>query len=149
MVHLGHTVNVVLLGTVFALGAPTLKEPPTGSPWLGKWQLESTTVGGTPVPLDRAPETIEFLKENQFIHQLGKNKPGKGKYRIDPSAKPMEIELNFTEAKLLLNGIVKVEGDRLLICTGQGPASPRPREFASPKGSTDIFFVYTRLKDKE
>jgi uncharacterized protein (TIGR03067 family) len=69
--------------------------------------------------------------------------------KINPAAKPMAIDMNFTEGDFkgqTSQGIYKIEDDVLTICRAAA-GKARPTEFASEAGSGQTLMTYRRVKD--
>jgi uncharacterized protein (TIGR03067 family) len=67
---------------------------------------------------------------------------------VDPSARPMTIDMAYTEGDLTGKtalGIYKIEPDLLTICRS-APGKSRPTEFASKPGSGHTLMTYMREK---
>jgi len=76
----------------------------------------------------------------------------KGKFKIDASKKPMEIDFEITEAmKDELKGktgfgIYSVEGDTLKLCVNEPGMPERPKEFAAQADSKHILLTCQHQK---
>lgn len=69
-------------------------------------------------------------------------------YKLDPSKKPMEIDLTITDGPLkgqTFPAVYQLDRDTLKLCRAQ-PGQKRPTEFASKKGSDTIFLTLKRAK---
>lgn len=78
----------------------------------------------------------------------------KGKFKIDSSKKPKEIDFEITETekeklrgKTAL-GIYELDGDSLKWCANEPGATERPKEFSSEAGTKHIFVTFKREKSK-
>jgi uncharacterized protein (TIGR03067 family) len=115
----------------------------------GRWQAVTYALNG-----NKASD--EDMKKIQLVIDAeGKTRAiNEGKVfiasttKIDPTAKPMTIDLSFTEGdpkgKIAL-GIYKIEDDVLTICRA-APDKARPTEFASKPDSGHTLMTYKREK---
>jgi uncharacterized protein (TIGR03067 family) len=76
----------------------------------------------------------------------------KGKFKIDSSKKPMEIDFEISEAvkdnlkdKTGL-GIYSLQGDTLKLCFNEPGASERPKEFAAQADTKTVLLTCQRQK---
>ena len=69
---------------------------------------------------------------------------GSEEFRIDEQSSPKRID--FDDSRLpLIQGIYKLVGDRLAVCTG-APGQPRPTDFATSFGSRTILTLLVRQR---
>jgi uncharacterized protein (TIGR03067 family) len=111
----------------------------------GSWALVSGTYAGKKdMELDNAK--LVFEGETFALHTASKVE--KGRFRIDSSKKPKQLELLHSQKdKVLVRAIISIEGDTLKICwyKGSEPKAP-PSEFASKADTTLELIVLRREK---
>jgi uncharacterized protein (TIGR03067 family) len=102
----------------------------------GEWHFDSLQVDGSNVPsgmIDRA----KILMDGDRFRTESAEGNYDGRFSIDTSIKPMEIDIEFVEGPEAGNeayGLFELDGDRLTICLGLVGAS-RPTAFVTAKGS--------------
>jgi uncharacterized protein (TIGR03067 family) len=115
----------------------------------GKWVAVACTSDG--VVVDAA------LQENPWFWLISEGKilsmwPGEGideeeiRFAIDPSKKPMEIDLTDREQKTR-KGIYEFDSQDLKICYALEPDGARPKDFNAAKDSKQILVIWKRLKE--
>jgi uncharacterized protein (TIGR03067 family) len=135
-----------------ALAAPRGKEaPPKAPPLVGTWELAE--MNGRPVPAT-ARETMTFTPDGKVVEQAAGKAPEPAfEYVTDRTTEPARFDYVFRDPKRRkmlkpIEGIYKVEGDKLTICYAVGLDSPRPAEFKYVPSETSLF-VYMRVKSKD
>jgi uncharacterized protein (TIGR03067 family) len=89
---------------------------------------------------------------DEFSMKRGDQTVVKGKFKIDPSKKPKEIDMEVTEAlKEELKGktglgIYTLEGDELKLCVCEPGEPDRPKEFAGQAGTKHTLVTLKRDK---
>jgi len=109
---------------------------------VGDWHYTGTRADAPPQPAPpgyffRITATESFWMEN------GKPSPGNGftaRIAIDWTKNPVTIDLAPKHGGQVLQGILKLEGDRLTLAWSNNP--PRPIDFSAPQ---NIHF-FTRIK---
>jgi uncharacterized protein (TIGR03067 family) len=91
---------------------------------------------------------------DQFSIKKGDEILIKGKFKIDSSKKPKEIDMEITEAReeklegKTALGIYDLDGDTLKWCANEPGATERPKEFASEADSKQLLVTLKREKSK-
>ena len=115
----------------------------------GTWQAVSSIVDGKKATDEEAKATSLSFEPDDQARVLRHGKPVMAATtKIDGSAKPMSIDLTWTngenEGRVAL-GIFRIEDGRLTICLGAA-GKARPREFSSERGSSARLATYERVK---
>jgi uncharacterized protein (TIGR03067 family) len=91
---------------------------------------------------------------DEFSIKKGDETVIKGKFKIDSSKKPKQIELEITQASneqfdgKTAVGIYELDGDTLKWCSNKPGDSERPKEFASDGGTSHLLVTLKREKAK-
>jgi uncharacterized protein (TIGR03067 family) len=116
----------------------------------GAWKVVSVEERGTSKE-DSENHSFAFTGD-EFSVKRGDETMFKGKFKIDPAKKPMEIDLEITESqkdefkgKTGL-GIYSVDGDTLKFCVNEPGSDARPKEFSAQADTKHIFITCTRQK---
>jgi uncharacterized protein (TIGR03067 family) len=116
----------------------------------GTWKVVSVEERGTSKE-DNENHSIAFTGDD-FIVKRGDDMMIKGKFKIDPAKKPMEIDLAIAESqKDELKGktglgIYSVDGDTLKFCVNEPGDDARPKEFSGQADTKHIFITCARQK---
>jgi uncharacterized protein (TIGR03067 family) len=142
-------VQFALVLTV-ACGAPALKDPPPRVPDIvGKWEIESRTVGGVTLP-PYGPGSLwyTFAADGQCVISRGSDiPPSQMSFTIDARASPPTFTLRPKGGHQEgLSGIYKVESDTLTLCFDRDRRNATPGVFESPKGSQVVLYTFRRVK---
>ena len=141
--------NSMVLITVLALGAPTLKEKPRTDSIVGEW-----------MEIKRENEQKEVATLGEWIlsedGKLNFRREGKLEvvrpylYSVDFTSTPItfDIRLPNDDDPLMFRGILKFDGEKLIICLAE-IEKPRPTEFATKIGSKESLLVFERIKPKK
>lgn len=96
---------------------------------------------------DIAGATLTFGKDGsvEFRHE---EKKKKATFKLNPAAKPKEIDLTPDEdANKLMRGIYQFEKDMLKLCIEADPNNAqRPKEFAAPAGGGSVLIILEKAK---
>jgi uncharacterized protein (TIGR03067 family) len=143
--------QATILFAALALGAPALKDPPKKELKLeGEWVVESQTTGG---------RLLNSKIERRYIFSAdGKWTMTTSKAKVNPkltrvysldTSKPLatiDMRTSPTLERPTYIGIVKMEGDRLILCYNRG-VEERPKTFESPEKTNIVLIVLTRKKE--
>lgn len=69
-------------------------------------------------------------------------------FTIDPSKSPKWMDVSNVKTKQNWEGIYELKGDKLRAVFPAGKDGKRPTEFKTKKGSSDVMFIYERVKKK-
>ena len=113
----------------------------------GTWLPSAAELGGKMFP-DEVRKTIKLVvKGDKYTVTVGKQ-PDRGTVKLNPKAKPMELDITGTEGpnkgKTIL-AINERDGDTLRVCydlSGKG----RPKEFKTREGTQLFLVTYKREK---
>ena len=143
-----------LLLSALLLGAPGLKAPPKQPLDLaGEWVRESITFDGQSRSPKGADLTYKFDQDGKLlIRRPGEEWRPHSAYTLDRTADPVGIDWDFDPDRpdgMKMKGIVKAEGDALIICLSNAEPSVRPAAFEAKKGSATALYVFKRVKPKD
>jgi uncharacterized protein (TIGR03067 family) len=139
------------LALALALPAAGPADPPKlPKELLGAWVLVRTENNGQveePAAGD-PPGRLTFSAPDKGLFQAGEVKI-ELTVKVDPAAKPALIDVTLGEPgnKQTLEGIWKVEGDKLLVCLSPPQKKERPTEFHAGEGSGLLLFTFKRDKE--
>ena len=117
----------------------------------GTWKAVSAEAAGK--LQNDAEEHRLFFSGDEFSLKKGEESMGKGKFKIDSSKKPKEIDLEFVEAKRdalrgkTVLGIYELDGGTLKWCWNK-PGGERPKEFSSTAADVHLLVTLKREKSK-
>lgn len=114
----------------------------------GEWTMESAERDGDKVPEEFARSLKRTVKGDEYIISRDGEELSKGKFKLDASKKPKEIDLTPSSGPAegqTIKGIYELDGDTFKICYGP-PEGERPKEFAAPAGSGNTLAVWKRDK---
>jgi uncharacterized protein (TIGR03067 family) len=93
-----------------------------------------------------AGATLEFDKEGKNIVFTKDDQTKKGTFKINPGAKPKEIDIKPSDEDKTFEGIYELKKDKLRICLAPEPGDGRPGEFATKEGKSFILITLERAK---
>jgi RNA polymerase sigma-70 factor (ECF subfamily) len=116
----------------------------------GTWVIESAKMGGKDLPEEETKGMkMVFAGDKVTVTLKGEDK--EGTFKLDPSKKPKEIDVEIKGAPNAGEGIYQLEGDKLTLCIDDA-GKQRPTEFKSEEGTRHGLIVLKREakgKDKE
>jgi uncharacterized protein (TIGR03067 family) len=139
----------MLLGLLLGADAPKDDAKKDKEKLQGTWK--AVTVEGGGKLQDQAEEHRLIFSGDEFSIKKGEETMIKGKFKIDTSKKPKEIDMDFIEAKRdnlkgkTTLGIYELDGDTLKWCWNK-PGGERPKEFSSQ--ATDAHLLVTLKREK-
>ena len=118
----------------------------------GKWRVVSSEHGGRPDGGD-ATQHVLVLKAGAFTVEREGQAFIRGKYTVDATKKPVEIDMkveehqsNADEVGKTAHGIIERNGDDLKWCTARPGDGARPTDFKTAEGSENMLVVFKREK---
>ncbi len=118
----------------------------------GTWRGVALEIKGDLLPPTSARTLwFHFEKDTFTIRQEGKITV-EGSYTLDSSRKPKTIDLTITETVQAVNkgalvqGIYKLEKDRLWLCTTKANGEDRPKKFLSKRDAAHTLFTFQKEK---
>ena len=104
----------------------------------GSWVVVSAEVLGMPLTSAKG-QKFTFAGEKFTLDTKDKKRKGEGVFKLDPSRKPKQIDLDDSKKKTSMKGIYEIKGDEMRLCYGE----KRPGEFKSGGG---LLFLLKRAK---
>jgi uncharacterized protein (TIGR03067 family) len=144
-----HLVACIVLGLLLGTDRPKDDGKKDQEKLQGTWKAVTVEAGGK--AQDEAEERRLIFSGNEFSIKKGEETMIKGKFKIDPSKKPKEIDMEFIEAKRdnlrgkTALGIYELDGDKLKWCWNK-PGGERPKEFSSQ--ATDVYLLVSLKREK-
>jgi uncharacterized protein (TIGR03067 family) len=140
--------TATLLFAATVLGASGLKDPTAkADPIVGVWTLETIAFGGKIRP-DPDGLKWEFTADGKHIKHRA-DKKHQAQYTVDSKADPRAIDLKLrtdVPDDPVIQGIFKVQDDKLTIALPQDRRTVRPTDFETPKDNQIAVYVFKRLK---
>jgi len=144
-----HLLACMVFGLLLGADAPKNDVKKDNEKLQGTWKAVTAEAGGN--LQDDAEEHRLIFSGDEFTLKKGEETMGKGKFKIDPSKKPNEIDMEFVESKRdalkgkTVLGIYQLDGDALKWCWSK-PGDGRPKEFSST--ATDVHLLVTLKREK-
>jgi uncharacterized protein (TIGR03067 family) len=147
--------HAALLMATFALAAPDRPNPRPMDPpktlheqILGDWRLDRLAVGGglPDQPMKTEDRVIQINRTEILVLVNGQLRQEDGtNYKIDVKANPVTIDITPKNgATATMHGILKLEGEQLVICFSIGGA--RPTQFATNPNDITALMYLKRVK---
>jgi uncharacterized protein (TIGR03067 family) len=117
---------------------------------LGTWVVEKVEVNGEDMSDTDEGRKIKGSVLTVTADEMTMEAPGKKdtrKYRLDPAAKPKELDL--IDGAETAQGVYSLDGDVLKTCASCTKGGPRPTEVASKEGSDTFLLVLKRQAKKK
>jgi uncharacterized protein (TIGR03067 family) len=139
----------VAVGLFFGAEAPKDDMKKDNEKLQGTWKAVTAQQRGE--SQDDAQEHRLIFSGDEFSVRKGEEMMIKGKFNIDSSKKPKEIDMEFTEAKRenltgkTALGIYELDGDTLKWCWNK-PGAERPKRFSSEAGTKHLLVTLKRDK---
>ena len=119
-----------------------------GTPLDGTWQAVEGVIDGWTIPEAELARTQRRLGDGQFEAWRDGVLSYHGLFRLDSSAAPPAVDFWIEDqynGGLLLHGVYRLEGERLLTCVAK-PGAARPDDFTAPPGSGRTLVVWRRAR---
>ena len=135
-----------LAAIALATGAllPQAKDAPAIAALQGTWQISS--LNNQSMPAEGPSLTLTFAGD-KYHQTVGSGVNERGSFKLDPSMKPMNIDLVITEgddAGKTQLGIIEITGDTIRASLATPGAAQRPTDFTVKDGV--IVFVGKKTK---
>ena len=115
----------------------------------GKWKRVALTDNGEEPSLEDRTERFMTFTGDEFTGPQ-QHQPKPGKFSLDPTASPKQIDLHFPSGPnsyIHIRGIYRLEGDRLTIFQATDwTASKRPTSFEPKLGDKRSLLVFERVR---
>jgi uncharacterized protein (TIGR03067 family) len=109
----------------------------------GTWKVLKAVKAGDPEPADKVQKMSVVIAGDKMTLRGGKNKE-EFRIKVDPSKKPVAIDLQPPGQKKAALGIYKLEKGQLLLCVALDFKPPRPTEFTSTQKTGTVLLVLER-----
>ncbi len=111
----------------------------------GKWKIVSLeTNQGKDNNVEGA--IMEFDKDGKNLTFTKDDKSKKGAFKLNPSAKPKEIDIVPADENKTFEGIYQIEKSTLKLCLAPDAGDGRPSEFALKDGKNYVLITMERVK---
>jgi uncharacterized protein (TIGR03067 family) len=147
-----HLLACLALGLLVAADAPKEGLKQDKQKLQGTWKAVTAQERGE--TRDNTEDRFLIFSGDEFSVKRGDETIVKGKFKIDASKKPNEMDMEITDArKDDLNGktalaIYELDGDTLKWCASEPGGTERPKEFSSNAENKHILATLKREKSK-
>lgn len=145
---------LAILGTFLAGPIPAQEKDGDAKRFPGTWKVISAEFQGRKQRGGVGHRLVFDKKELSFQNEKGKTIGPKGRYRLNTSKAPKEIDIVQTagkapdgKAKVSL-GIYEFKEKRLRLCYA-APGKPRPTDFKTKPGDGRLLVVLERVEQKK
>jgi uncharacterized protein (TIGR03067 family) len=141
---------ILAVGLVIGAGAPQDDVKQEKEKLQGTWKAVTVEERGQSKD-DNEDHRLVFAGD-EFSIKEGDRTIIKGKFKLDPSKKPKEIDMEITEARKEEQkgktglAIYTLEGDELKLCVCEPGEPDRPKEFAGQAGTKHTLVTLKREK---
>lgn len=111
----------------------------------GSWGCDKFVRDGMTFPDDDAQALFRTVKDDTFTVQRFRKKASSGKFKLDATKSPKQIDFILDPKGAVLKGIYKIENGKLTLCYG-GPKGERPEKFESKEMSGVVLAVWSKEK---
>ena len=146
-----HLLACMVLGLLLGVDAPKDDSKKDKEKLQGTWKAVTAQRRGESDPT--AEEHRLIFSGDEFSVKKGEETMIKGKFKIDTSKKPKEIDMEFIETKKdslkgkTALGIYELDGDTLKWCWNK-PGGERPKRFSSEAADEHLLVTLKREKSK-
>ncbi len=119
-------------------------------PLQGTWTMESFILNGETIPEEQTKTGRLVISGTEYRAQFG-DSAASATLGVDSSKNPRAIDFTFNTGPLkgkTIEGIYRLEGDKLTICRALLEGEERPKEFASPAESGVLVVIWKRSHSK-
>ncbi|SRR6266536_3541342 len=111
----------------------------------GEWEIVSILADGVKRPAPARDKERVVVHDGKWTSMAGEKILAKGEYTIDPTKKPMTMDISSDNGPTAL-AIFELSKDEYRLCMAVPGSAERPTKFASEKGSGHALVTYKRVK---
>jgi uncharacterized protein (TIGR03067 family) len=112
----------------------------------GTWRAVAVELGGKEPDVEIGPNNLLVISGTKLSFVTGEKKRTiECTFTIDPTKKPMWIDVTRTSDKVTWHGIYELEGDKLKLF--QSTPGKRPTEFKTKEGTQEVIHTHERVKE--
>jgi uncharacterized protein (TIGR03067 family) len=140
---------VIALAALFIAAADTTKNDV--DQFQGSWKTESLEFDGQKAPREAFKDDLMIFDEKEYTQEKGDEVIERGKYKLDPSKKPKEIDFDITEGPDQGKhqvGIYELSGNTLKVSVAPPGVEERPTDFTTKPGAMTAVVILKREKPK-